>query len=498
MKRREPSIALTLLFIVALPFAAAAQSRQDRNRAKVLQDQADKAVREKNYRDASDKYSQALVLVADNPYAHFWKGTANWYLWQDGERRLTNLQTQRRQETNATRQQNLSGQIEQQRKENDQAVQLALNELNIALSQGFRPLEVYRIRAYIFYEQKNYDAALVEIRKGVALAPKDLPFLKSLAEVHLARNAYADALTALRNAAQVAPNDADIHYNLARVHFALRDTKAQQSAAETALAKGTRFVGETHYLLGDAHRKLRNPAGAIDALQKAVNAKPDLYQAYRDLGDVFRSENRFTDAINITKKGILAFPGDGNLYTDISWFYSLAGRAEEAVQAAKDAIGILPNQYVAYTNLCRAYNETRQHDLAVTACNTALRLQPNDGETYFYLGNANVALGRSVEANRLYSRAVTGLVDYTQKNPEYSDGWYLLGNAYFADRQIDKAIESYLKCLALSPKFLKARVNLGISYTRAKNRAAATQQYDIVLRTDPALAAILKGEIDKM
>jgi len=93
---------------------------------------------------------------------------------------------------------------------------------------------------------------------------------------------------------------------------------------------------------------------------------------------------------------------------------------------------------------------------------------------------------------------VTGLLDYTTKNPAYSDGWYLLGNAYFADRQFEKAIAAYLKCLSLSPKFTRAMANLGICYTRVKNKAAATEQYNKLLQADPTLAARVKAELDRM
>lgn len=463
MKRERFTIAfltcLTALVIIAAPLAVAAQSKRERNQAKNLQDQADKAFQQKNYREAADRYSQSIAIIASNPYAHYRKGFAHFNL-----------------------------------KENEQAI----SEFTIALSQGFRPLEVYRVRAFIYYEQKNYDAAIDDIRKGLVLAPKEVPFLKGLGEAYLAKKAFPEALEALKRAVLAAPNDADIYYNMARVHFAMGDVKAQQTAAETALAKGTRFPGEAFYLVGDAHQKQRNAPGAIDAYQKAVFAKPDIYLAYRNLAEVYRSENRFNDAINISKQGLKMFPLDGNIYTDLSWFYSLAGMPEDAVKAAKAGIQILPNQYVAYTNLCRAYNETKNYDLAVSACNSALRLQPDDGESYYYLANAYVGQGKSVEATRMYTKAVTGLVTYTKNNPAYSDGWYLLGNSYYADRQYDKAIEAYLKCLTLSPKFLKARFNLGINYTRKKNKTAAMEQYNLLLPADATLAARLKAEIDKM
>lgn len=450
-------LSLAAFLLMAVPLAA--QSKKDRDQANALIAQAKKAYEQKDYRTAADKYGQAIVLVPTNPDAHYRKGFAHFDL-----------------------------------KEN----QKAIDEFTLALSQGFKPIEIYRIRYYIYFEDKNYDAALADVQKGLKLAPTDLNFLNAVGEIYFDRKSYAEALAAFQRASKVAPNNADIYYNIARVYLGMGDSTGQASAAEAALAKGTRFPGEAYYLLADARQKLRIIPGAIDAYQKAINSKPELYQAYRNLADIYRSENRFTDAINVSRQGLRAFPGDGNIYTDLSWYYSLAGKPDDAVQAAKAGIQILPNQHVAYTNLCRAYNETGNFDLAVNACNNALRLQPDDGETYYYLGNAFVGQGKSVEATRMYTRAVTGLIKYTRDNPDYSDGWYLLGNAFFADKQYDKAIDAYLKCLTLSPKFLKARVNLGISYTRKKNKPAAMEQYNLLLPADGTLAARLKSEIDKM
>jgi tetratricopeptide (TPR) repeat protein len=448
---------IAMALIVAIP--AAGQSKKDRDNAKKLLAQADRAFAQKDYRLAADTYGQVLVLIPNNPPVHFRKGFAHFNL-----------------------------------KEYDPAIA----EMTTAMSQGFRPVEVYKIRAFIYYEQKNYDAAIDDINKGLALAPRDPVFLKGLGEIYLAKNDFPRAVTALKSALQALPNDADIHYNLARAYFATGDLKAQASEAQAALTMGTRFTGEAYYLLGDANRRMRNSGPAIDAYERSISAKPDFYQSYRDLSDLYRSENRFADAIKISKQGVLKFPSDGTLWTDLSWYYSLADRPDDAVQAAKAGIQYMPRQYGAYTNLCRAYNDTKNYDLAIQACNTALKLQPGDGETYFYLGRAFDLTGKTTEATRFYGLAVKGLIDYTAKNSDYSAGWYFLGNAYFADGQVDKAIDAYLKCLALAPKFLKARVNLGLAYTRKKNKAAAMEQYQIILPVDAKLAGLLKAKIDQM
>ena len=105
--------------------------------------------------------------------------------------------------------------------------------------------------------------------------------------------------------------------------------------------------------------------------------------------------------------------------------------------------------------------------------------------------------GRKADATRAYKGAVVGLVEFTQKNPTYSDGFYLLGNAYYSDNQPEKAIAAYRKCLELSPRFARARFNLGYILNNQKNKTAALEQYNSLLQLDPSLAAKLKAEIDK-
>jgi tetratricopeptide (TPR) repeat protein len=135
--------------------------------------------------------------------------------------------------------------------------------------------------------------------------------------------------------------------------------------------------------------------------------------------------------------------------------------------------------------------------MAIRECNNALKRNPNDGETYFYLARAHDLAGKKDDAVRYYKLALAGLVDTTKKNPTAAESFYLLGNAYFADNQSEKAIEAYEKCLALSPKFVKARYNMAITQLRLKNKTAALEQYNRLMELDPELAGKLKVEIDK-
>lgn len=461
--KRENSVKATLsclflLLLVAFPIAA--QSKKEKEQAKKFRDEADKAILAKNYREAADLYGKSIELEPNNNYAHYRKGFAHFSL-----------------------------------KEND----LAVNEFTLALNYGFKPLDIYRTRYYIYFEQGNYDAALADVQKGLQIVPNDITFLNALGEINYAKKAYPQALEGFQKAAKAAPNSGgDVYYNIARVSLAMNDTKAQAEAADTALTKGTRFPGEAFYLLGDAHQKLRNYDKAIDAYQKCLGVKPNMYQVYQNLSDIFKAESRFNESIEILKKGLGQFPLDGNFYTELGLVYSLAGRPSDAVEAARSGVQILPNEAAGYTNLCRALNETKQYAQAVIACNSSLRIRPDDGETSFYLGNALLGTEKTAEAARAYSATVRALSELVKRSPEQSENWYLLGNSYFQDRQLDKAIAAYLKCLEISPKYVRARANLGVAYARNKNKGGATEQYNLLLPVDASLAARVKAEIDKM
>ena len=90
------------------------------------------------------------MLVPKNSTADFWKGYAHYYL-----------------------------------KETDPAI----GELDMVIAQGYKPLDVYKVRWFLNYDKKNYDAALSDVREGLALEPNNLMFLIGAGEYLLRQGA---------------------------------------------------------------------------------------------------------------------------------------------------------------------------------------------------------------------------------------------------------------------------------------------------------------------
>jgi len=426
-------------------------------KAKKLVDQGNQSFGQKDFRTAINKYAEAIVISPNYAEAHFWKGYAHYNLTE---------------------------------------YDAALEELNSAADQGYTPIKIYQIRWDVNFQNKNYDAALNDLQKGLQIQPDDAQFTLGIAKVYRLQGAYQNAIDNYKKYLVTDPNSGDVFYYMSVCHFNLGDVAQQGLSAVEAVKKNTFFVGESYLLMGDAFQKSKKPSEAIQAYERALNVKPDLPDVYATLSDLYRSQSRLSEAIATARKGIKLYPNDGNLFVSLTWYYSLADRHNEAVTAGQQAVKFAPEQAMAYTNLCRAYNDTKQYPQAIAACNNALKLNPNDGETNFYLARAYDLQEKYDAATPYYKKAVIGLIETTRTNPDYSDGYYLLGNAYFAEKQIDKAIEAYKTCLRLSPKFSKAIYNLGVAYFRNKEKDAAIEQYNTLLKIDTALAGKLKQTMD--
>jgi tetratricopeptide (TPR) repeat protein len=470
MKRMDLSRKLSLIAVLLGIFAVSAlaqePSRRDIRRSNDLVADGNKAFNQRNYRNAINKYAEAIVLVPKNAAAHFWKGVAH-----------------------------------QRLKENT----IAMTELNLAEQQGHSPVEVSKARWLLHFEAKDFSAALQDAKRGLQAAPNDQAMLRAVGDIQYENKQYDDSLAAYTQALLGAPNDGTLYYAIARVHQARGDLAGQEDAATKAVARPNQFLVQSNILLADALHRQRKYSPAIAAYQKVLAADPNNIQTYRSMGDIYRAMSRFADAIDITRQALRKWPLDGNLFTDVSWYYSLNEDFQEAVDAAQSATKLLPNQYMGFTNLCRAHNDLgketkdpRQYSLAISACNSALRLNPNDGETYFYRGRAYRAQGKDAEADRDFDRSVSGLVKFTQDNPDYSDGFYLLGNAYGENGNFEKALAAYRDCLKLNPAFARAYYNSGAIYVHLKRRNEALSQYQALVPLDSGRASELKALIDKM
>ena len=85
------------------------------------------------------------------------------------------------------------------------------------------------------------------------------------------------------------------------------------------------------------------------------------------------------------------------------------------------------------------------------------------------------------------------LETYSNTYPKISDIHYLLGDIYFADKQLDKALESYKKVLILKPSTKGLFVKLGNIYLLKKHLSNANFMYEQAYKEDPKNVSLLNN-----
>jgi superkiller protein 3 len=453
------SFSFLLAVLSVLPVEIKAQpDKRQMEEAKKLVSEGDVLYRQKNYKAAIDKYDRATIFAMTYPLAYFSKGYAHYNLGEDDQ---------------------------------------AITAFNTALKQGYKPMDIYEIRWRAFYMKRDFDSALSDTQAAIRLAPSNPYYYLASGQIYHEKGSYQEAIDSYKKSIELGTTDADVNYYLAKSYNKAGQTIQQGLAGIEAIKKGTKFPGETWNLIGQALQINKKLEEAAEAYERSLIAKTDIYEVYGFLADIYRNLYRYDEAIATAKRGLRMYPNDGNLYTSLSWFYSLADKHVEAIGAAQQAIKLMPDQYMGYTNLCRAYNDAKLYPQAVQACTNALRINPGDGESNLYLARAYYSQNKTDLAAPLYKKAVSGLVEFTRNNPDYSDGFYLLGNAYYSDGRRPEAIAAYKKCLELSPKFAKARYNLGVLYFQAGDKSAAQAQYAELQKIDAVLADKLLQAINK-
>lgn len=471
MKRRIFTVLITFLLLLTVSVAVtvsdvhAQKDNKDKNKQTKPNDKAKKLLAEgnklfarKDYRGAVNKYAEAIVISPNYGEAHYWKGYAHYYLNELNE---------------------------------------AAEELDTAFSQNHNALEIYKIRWVVNFQKQNYNAALSDVEAGLLKDKKNVEFITGRSEILVRKGQYKEAIPALDETIKLSPNNGDLYYFLAISYGKTGDFNKQAVNAGEAIRKATKYTSESYALMGDSMVAAGKPTEAIDAYKKALNVNPKMPEDFFiNVTRFYRSQNLLNEAIELAQKGLKIYQQSSPLLVDLTWYYSLQDRLPEAVQAGEQAVRNAPNSAGAHTNLCRSYADRKtpeDYRKATRECNEALRLNENDGETFFYLGRINEGLNKPALAADYYKKAITNLIKFTEKNPKDPDGFYILGNSYVTTKQYDNAIEAYKKCIALSPNFVRANFNLGVTYILDNQMDGAKNQYQILLKLDKGYAEKLNN-----
>ncbi len=184
----------------------------------------------------------------------------------------------------------------------------------------------------LYLAGKAYERLAAETAEDLFALNPDSASVRQLRGEAFERGPKSDfekALAEFRAAAELQPDGPGAHHAIARILFKMKRFEEAVPHIQKVLARNRRH-GMANYLLGKIHLVSRNRITAIKHLQMAVDARPELAEAKRDLARALVLAGRYEEGIGLYKKLLAVNASDPSLHALLAVAYRTAGRMEEA------------------------------------------------------------------------------------------------------------------------------------------------------------------------
>jgi tetratricopeptide (TPR) repeat protein len=225
---------------------------------------------------------------------------------------------------------------------------------------------------------------------------------------------------------------------------------AQETASIAAALKVPEATGNLNALdwanRGNQLYRTEQFAEALAAFDRAIDIKPDFYQAWYGRGQVLSTLGWYEEALASYDQALQIKPDFQSAWRDLGVVLALLRRPEEAAAAFDRAINIQPNDYIAWYlqgNLLK--KELQSYEAAIGSYDKAIQIQPNFAEAW-------TGRGRALFESRQYEAALSSFNQATQINPNLASAWLWRGSLLLDMQRYEEALASFERAIQITPK----------------------------------------------
>ncbi len=336
----------------------------------------------------------------------------------------------------------------------------ALEHLNAILERGSR-LKEYEVAVteqtigYVYADQEDYRNAAVHFKKAIDVGEKGLPeqaqkdLMYNLGQLYMALEDYDAAIKQLTEWFNLVGDDAAAraYILLGNAYYQKDNIDMARKLAEKAIIKGKDRAKENWYrfLLALYFQQDKYKRGE-KLLEVMITKFPDNGIYWRQLSAVSAENKKERRSFVIAELAYQQKMLDkGTQFTNLAQLYNyydipfmgakvmVDGFKQELIEETADNYEVLANAYMG----------AREHEKVIAPLTRAAGLA-EDGELY-------VKLGQAYASNDDWAKAKIALEKAMQKGglKQPHNALSLLGNAYYNENQIDKALATFKKMAKL-------------------------------------------------
>jgi len=196
---------------------------------------------------------------------------------------------------------------------------------------------------------------------------------------------------------------------------------------------------------------------AIENFKKALEIKPDYWQAYYNLGNTYFKKKEYAAALENYKQSVKINPEDIQAYQNMGMIYSRDREYELAIDCYKKAVEINKKDVDAYNELGLLYSKIKKFDEALESLNKALEIIPN------YLPvkeSINIVMEMKNAEEKEQAAIEMKKVCNEDKEEEYNyitaELYYNIALSRIKEKKLDLAMDYVRKSLKIKPHYQSA------------------------------------------
>jgi tetratricopeptide (TPR) repeat protein len=261
----------------------------------------------------------------------------------------------------------------------------AIAALKIWLQQNANSGTAWAVLGLSEFAQRDYDNALIHLRRGQQLGMSGSPESVALANYRLGvllnhSGQFSAAEQLLMPARASEPLGSEIKFALGMSVLHITEFSEQVPASQRALVTG---AGEIAALLGDSKYDLA--FSRLDELLKKYPSTPFLHYTY---GTALGSISQYEEAAKQFREELALSPSSELPYLGLASLELKRHRAADALEPAQRAVQLAPRNSTAHYLLGRSYLETGKTTEALAELRQASAITPNSPEVHFSLAKA--------------------------------------------------------------------------------------------------------------
>lgn len=312
------------------------------------------------------------------------------------------------------------------------------------------------VRAIQLHQAGEFDAAIREYRKYLAVDPGNFMARSNLGAALAHQGRYTEAISEYKDALKIQPGNPEVALNLALAHYkalelndAVRELLPLHTAEPANLQIGL-LLGDCYFRMGQYRKtaELLAPLEAAQPQQRALNyllgmslirsgqikqgevlvnkilSNGDSPEAHLMLGEARLDVNDTPGAIKELSRALRLDPNIPMAH----WLYGKAllesGQRAEAMQAFREELAIDRNEFDPNVYLGALLNSEQKYQEARPYLARALQVRPGAPQVVYQIAVAQIGMGRLEEARKMLEALV-------KESPNFVEAHISLASVYY-------------------------------------------------------------------